>query len=207
MADKTVKPVKYITVKEIVDRTSIPENTIRRYLGLVDDHITKKKDGRSFVYPEEALVIIRKMNSLFMDGKTTSQVIEELDIPHITTMEHGQDTARPGPGQSAGSAVSVNNGEELMEAMVMRITERIREQAAPAEQKLIEENAKLRQQVDDLKQQNVELKSTVDSIYKEMTQFIKENRSTNNEGYFQRTFPSIFGKKQRSEPNGKETTT
>jgi hypothetical protein len=86
-----------VTIQQIAEITGIPNNTVRRYLQTLESRIGEaRKVGRGYVYPVEVIVYVRKMNKLYSEGKTTGEVLEQINIPgleHVPTAEADSEPA------------------------------------------------------------------------------------------------------------------
>ena len=64
----------YLTVGELVQKTGIPETTVRRYLGIYNSFINSKKFGNTTKYNENCVKVIKNIYKKYQNGMKTEEI-------------------------------------------------------------------------------------------------------------------------------------
>jgi DNA-binding transcriptional MerR regulator len=63
------------TLRELADRLSLPESTVRYYRDAFLDHIPSVGTGRRRRYPEPALAVLRTIARGYASGRTRAEIL------------------------------------------------------------------------------------------------------------------------------------
>jgi len=69
---------EWLSIAEIAEKTGIPENTARRYVGKFSDFIQVKSTGRAKKYPPDTIQVVERISQLYQAGKGTDEIYELL---------------------------------------------------------------------------------------------------------------------------------
>jgi hypothetical protein len=166
--------MRWLTIKEIMKEVTIPENTVRRYLTLLDPSVRKQRDGRSFVYPETVIETVQRINEMYLNGKTTTQVMETLKItppqePVVISTPHSEsstNTTHTPPltlnGATIEKAVSTTTAEEMFDMFADVVADRVKTRMA----NIFAENNLLKDRINVLKDQLTSGQNEITNLHK-----------------------------------------
>ncbi|QDZ88696.1 MerR family transcriptional regulator [Priestia megaterium] len=80
---------EWLSVKELAEKTTIPENTVRRYIDRFNDFFTSHNGNRSKRYEKSALKILAHIKNLYDGGYKTEQIDIELRKDFAVTIDGG----------------------------------------------------------------------------------------------------------------------
>jgi hypothetical protein len=67
-----------MTATLIANESGVPESTVRRYLSTFDDFFLCKKIGRASKYDPVSVPLIKKINALYGEGYSTTEIRQQL---------------------------------------------------------------------------------------------------------------------------------
>lgn len=82
---------EWLSIAEIADKSGIPENTARRYVGKFSDFIQVKSTGRAKKYPPETIGVVERISQLYQGGKSTDEIYELLSREQPLVVEVEQE--------------------------------------------------------------------------------------------------------------------
>ncbi|HPE68468.1 MAG TPA: hypothetical protein P5560_03105 [Thermotogota bacterium] len=77
----------WLKVSDLVQVTSIPENTIRRYIKLFPEYFPFKRIDRTQFFPPSSRSLVQEISQLYREGKKTTEIHDTLSHSHDKTLE------------------------------------------------------------------------------------------------------------------------
>ncbi|MFJ5966185.1 DUF3967 domain-containing protein [Bacillus sp. NPDC093026] len=65
---------KWYSIKSLENKLRIPNTTLRRYIRQHGHHLNIKKDGKSYLVAEESIPLLKKIRSLYDQGKSIESI-------------------------------------------------------------------------------------------------------------------------------------
>lgn len=79
-----------LKVPDLVEKTGLPESSIRRYLKLFNEFIPEKTSGRASIYPPDTALLLIRISEMYKDNKSTKEVIEALRYEAPVTISNDE---------------------------------------------------------------------------------------------------------------------
>lgn len=88
------KEKKWFSVLDVEKQTSIPNQTIRRYINNHGVYLNPKKQGKGYYLTEESIKVLEEIRKLYEEGMTAQLVNDALlerNIPMTITISEGEE--------------------------------------------------------------------------------------------------------------------
>lgn len=102
---------EWFTARQLSDKTTIPENTVRRYISKFEEFFTSKGGSRSKLYERSAINVLVRIKNLYDTGYETEQVKEFLKNEFPVTL----DGDNVGEGEDKAVTPILTTNEDIIE--------------------------------------------------------------------------------------------
>ncbi|MFB8427028.1 MerR family transcriptional regulator [Priestia megaterium] len=147
---------KWYTINELEEKTSIPHQTIRRYIDRHSQHFNIKRKYKSYLLSEDAVEVIHQIRTLYGKGMNAEQVDEELNTSGLP-IEYVINDEK--------SMITMGSAFENMQESLQALHEKHEKQE--------EFN---RQLIDSLQKQEKYIQNSIDRRDKQLTESIREQQ-------------------------------